>query len=277
MKHDENFKPTFHSHGKLSGNISISAVIDMLAEPFDSDQVAQNTYNKNFDNPDSKYYQMTKEQILESWASKGAESRNYGMLLDEYIGIKLEGTDIQLKIFKIDHIDGDKRMEGLCASFDSFYKRYIESGRLVYVTREQYVNLELSDVIVRGRFDALFYAPATGHYVVVDWKSNGDIPLTPNQWTKKLLGPAKNLYDLAGNKYTTQVYFYKMALGNGQFLDGIEGPQDIDVIIVNLSGYDGDDNPIVNCIGPQYEYDEKFLTSIFTYAYKKKQLLSNRS
>ena len=141
--------------------ISISSVIEMITPPFESEKVAQKTFDKNFDNPDSKYYQMTKEQILEAWEEKASTSRYYGSSLDDYIGLRLTGHPNDVEIFKMDKVDGDERMEGLCESFDKFYEQYVQNGPLEYVDREQYVYYPM-DVdgerwYIRGRFDCLFY------------------------------------------------------------------------------------------------------------------------
>lgn len=272
--------------------MSISSVLDMISPPFDSDAVAQKTFDKNYNNPESKYYQMTKEQILENWEEKGAISRYYGSSLDEYIGLRLTGHPNDVEIFKMDKVDGDKRMEGLCESFDKFYEQYIENGPLEYVDREQYlyypVEVNGETWHIRGRFDCLFYDTEKKHYVITDWKSNGEIDIKPNKWTGKLLGPAKNLYDLSGVKYTTQVFFYKLALENhfekmkeyykenSSLFETCDGESIVDVEIANLPGYDINDNPQVYIYGPQYKYDVEFMKNLFIYAIKKKKLMETK-
>ena len=76
-------------NGEVKSNmtkyLSISQVLGMLVEPFDSKGVAQKTHDKHFNNPESQYYQMSVEQIMEAWSAKGAESCKYGSLLDDYI------------------------------------------------------------------------------------------------------------------------------------------------------------------------------------------------
>ena len=68
--------------------VSISNALDMLFTPFDQETVAQNTYNKHFNNPQSEYYQMTVEQIIDKWSAKGAESCHYGSLYLSNINMK---------------------------------------------------------------------------------------------------------------------------------------------------------------------------------------------
>lgn len=252
--------------------ISISAVLELIDEPFDSDTVAQRTFEKNFDNPESKYYQMTKEQILESWSEKAAISRQYGSQLDDYIGCRLTATPEDVELFKLDYVDGDERMEGHCSAFDKFYNEKVATGKLEFIDREQYlyypIEVDGEQWWVRGRFDALFYNTETNHYVIIDWKSNGEIETVPTKWTKKLLGPAKCLYALSGVKYTTQVFFYKMSL------EAQQNNETVDVAIINLPAFPKN---TINAIGAQYKYDKTLMESILRYAIKKKQILDKKS
>ncbi|MCH5166976.1 MAG: PD-(D/E)XK nuclease family protein [Erysipelotrichales bacterium] len=256
-------------------SISISAVIDMISPQFDREAVVQKTFDKNFNNPESKYYQMSKEQILEMWEEKGATSRYYGSSLDDYIGLRFTGHPNDVEIFKMDKVEGDNRMEGLCESFDKFYKEHVDNGPLEYVNREQYIyypiDIDGEQWYVRGRFDCLFYNTETNHYIIVDWKSNGEIETSPTKWTEKLYGPAKSLYNLSGVKYTTQVFFYKLGLENQ-----LNNEEVVDVAITNLPGYDNENNPQVKIYGAQYKYDKDLIENILKYAIKKKKLLDSK-
>ena len=73
--------------------ISISQILGLLSEPFDRDGVAQKTFDKNHNDQESQYFNKTKDEIIAMWEAKGAESRRYGKLLDDYIGVVLEGTE----------------------------------------------------------------------------------------------------------------------------------------------------------------------------------------
>ena len=163
--------------------ISISEVLGLLNEPFDKMGVAQKTFDKNFDNPDSQYYHKTVDQIIESWEAKGAESCKYGRLLDEYIGVVLEGSESDKELYKLDNdIDGDERLAGLIQSFDEFLA-YMAANypALEYVTREKMLYYKLGDFYIRGRFDALFYDTARNKWIIIDWKSSGTIDKTPSK------------------------------------------------------------------------------------------------
>ena len=166
--------------------VSITTILGMLEEPFDQLGVAQKTHDKHFDNPASEYYRMSVEQIIEKWLAKGADSRHYGSMLDDYIGLNLNHKDIELRMFKLDNnYDNDERLHGLCDSFDNFYSILQKSGDTIFVDRERtvYYDIEIDNPLtgekmkynIKGRFDALFYNKRTNKWIVIDWKSSGSI------------------------------------------------------------------------------------------------------
>lgn len=226
--------------------VSISNALDMLFTPFDSESVAQNTYNKHFNNPESEYYQMTVKQILEKWSAKGAESCKYGSLLDDYIGATLTGTENDVRLFKLDNgYDFDERLHGLCDSFDNFYSVLSKSGDTEFIDREKYLYLKVTPkdegiggevFYLYGRFDALFRNKRTGKYILIDWKSSGTIDKVPTKWTKNMLGPMYRYPQLNWYRYTLQLYFYKQALLESGYVPTDTKPEDIVVMIVNLPG-----------------------------------------
>ncbi len=232
--------------------ISISAVLDSLEHPFDQQGVAQKTHDKHFNNPQSEYYQMTVEQIIDKWSSKGAESRRYGSMLDDYIGTILTGTENDIKLFKMDNAyDYDERIHGLCDSFDHFYELMMSSGDVEFIDREKTVYLkvripnpytdnfafdgEYIDYYVKGRFDALFYNKRTHKWILIDWKSSGSIDKVPSKYTDNFLGPMFKYPELNYYRYTNQLHFYKKALLENYLPEGTK-EEDIVVMIVNLPG-----------------------------------------
>ena len=253
--------------------VSISNALDMLFTPFDSEGVAQNTYNKHFNNPESEYYQLTVQQILDKWSAKGAESCKYGSLLDDYIGATLTGTENDIKLFKLDNgYDFDERLHGLCDSFDNFYSVMSKSGDTEFIDREKYLYLKTKNPITKedtylyGRFDALFRNKRTGKYILIDWKSSGTIDKVPTKWTKKMLGPMFKYPQLNWYRYTLQLYFYKQALIESGYVPSDTKPEDI----VNLPG-----KVIPEC-GQNYQihqgaipYDTNILNEFYKFAIQK--------
>lgn len=269
--------------------ISISSVLGMIEEPFDRDRVVELTYNKHFNNPESQYYQKSKEEIIEMWEAKGAESRKYGSMLDDYIGVSLTKTELDVKLFKLDHdFAHDERLQGLCSSFDNFYDILSKSGDTIFVDRERSVYhkvkiqnpLDENDTLeyyVKGRFDALFYNKRTKKWIVIDWKSSGTIDKIPNRWTKKLLGPMSKFPALNYWTYTSQLYFYKKTLIEDGYLPAGTDPDDVVVMIVNLPGR------IIEKIGrnfcthgPAYQFDSELIDRLLEYAIQK-DFISNHN
>ena len=255
--------------------LSISAVLGLLEEPFDQIGVATKTYNKHHDNPNSEYYQKSVEEICEMWSAKGAASRQYGQMLDNYIGYNLNHQEDELELFNLDYDrDGDERLNNICTSFDDFVKDVLDQHpELQFVTREQtlYYQIPGTEQFIRGRFDALFYNTEKKRYLIVDWKSSGDVDKKPSPWTGKLLGPCKDLLALNWNTYTLQVYFYKTALEASGLLNEGEG---VDCIIVQLPGHIVTESNKMYCIHtPAFQYDKTYLDKLFIWAHKKNMLL----
>jgi len=261
--------------------VSISTILSMLEEPFDQLGVAQKTHDKHFNNPESEYYQMSIEQIIEKWSAKGAASCHYGSMLDDYIGLNLNHKDIELRLFKLDNnYDNDERLHGLCDSFDNFYSVLSKSGDTIFVDRERtvYYDIEIENPLtgekmkynIKGRFDALFYNKRTNKWIVIDWKSSGSIDKTPNKWTKKLLGPMSKFPALNYYTYTTQLYFYKKTLIEKGYLPEGTKEEDVIVMIVNLPG------KIIEECGKNfmthqaaYIYDAELLNQLFKFGAQK--------
>ena len=266
--------------------LSISNALDMLFTPFDTEGVATNTYNKHYNNPESEYYHMSVQEIMDAWSAKGAASTHYGSLLDDYIGAILTGTENDLKLFKLDNgYDYDERLHGLCDSFDNFYSIMSKSGDTEFIDREKYLYLKVKNpfhseegqdeyMYMYGRFDALFRNKRTGKYILIDWKSSGTIDKVATKWTKKMLGPMFKYPQLNWFRYTLQLYFYKQALLNSGYLPKGISPDDIVVMIVNLPG-----KMITEC-NQNYQihqgaipYNESELNSFYDFAIKKFILL----
>lgn len=273
-RYSKNIDFSFKPNVSKSNIISISNILSMLDEPFDQVGVAQKTHDKHFDNPDSEYYQMTVEQIIENWKERGKVSMHYGSLNDQYIKHKLEGTDSDVELFLLDYdVDNDERLKGQVDAFNQFIDDLPSNIQLV--SREKTVYYKLGDYWIKGRFDALLYDSDANIFIVVDWKTSGNIDTVPNQWTKKLLGPAKCFDALNWFLYTIQVYFYKMALVESKYL-----PDDIDyrnvaVRIVNFPGKVFEDTgKLYKSYKNAFNFDKNLLDKIFEFGIKKYTILN---
>ena len=279
----EDYKEIDFKKIELTGDdsyVSISEVLTMIQEPFDSEGVAQKTHAKHFDNPKSEYYHKTVEEILEAWSQKGATSRQYGSMLDEYIGFTLNEDQDGLEMFELDYDkDNDERLSGLCKSFDDFVNDILKTHpELEFVDREKTVYYKVpgyDNFYIKGRFDALFYNKSKDRYLIVDWKSSGSVDKKQSPWTKKLLGPCKDLLALNWYTYTLQVYFYKTALENEGY---IKPGKEVDCIIVQLPGAMLPESGKYYAINtPAIPYDKEFMDKLFVYAYKKNNLLKKKN
>ena len=273
----ENFKPNFLNKyiDRTLPTISISEVLGMIQEPFDQEGVAEKTFNKHFNNPNSEYFQKTIEEIISMWKAKGATSCKYGSLLDDYIGLNLNNKEMELRLWKLDNnYEDDERLLAHCTAFDDFYKLVSASGDTEFVDREKTVYLKVGDFYIKGRFDALFRNKRTGKWIIIDWKSSGSIDKVKNQWTKNLLGPAKNFPALNYFTYTMQLYFYKKALIEGGYLPKDTKFEDVTVMIVNLLDHIIEETKKRFAThNAAFEYDDNFMNKLFEFAVNKKKIL----
>lgn len=252
--------------------ISITDCLDYLEWAFDKEGVAQNTYNKNFNNPESKYYQMSVEQIIESWEEKGAESCRYGSMLDNYIGNIFE-TPNQLELWKLDNsYEWDERLQNLCKSFDAFYDVMMKSGDIVFIAREKTVYYEYNGWLIKGRFDFLCYNKRTNKYIIIDWKSSGSIDKTPTRWTKKMKGPMFKYPQLNYYRYTLQLHYYKRALIK-KYLPAGTTEDNVEVLIVSLPGHIIEENgQMFNVYKEAIKYDPMLIDNMFKFAIQKRKI-----
>lgn len=263
-------KEILNEHGK--SEMSISTVLSMLIKPFDKDGVAKKTFDKHFNNPDSQYYQMSIEQIIESWENKAAVSCDYGRKLDTYIQGTLEGEDMEL--WKLDNnYDLDERLHGICDGFDEFIKVLKEKTDYEDIGGEIQLFYKYNGVLFNGRTDRIFFSKSKNKFLIVDWKNSGDIVLS-NKWGK-LLGPLSKYDECNGNTYTLQTQFYKTALINSYPELGIT-EDDVDTRIVQMVYGDGLDKHY-NVYEPNIAYDKKNIDNMVDFAWKKNQLLSKNA
>ena len=252
--------------------LSISATLGLISKPADQEQMLENTYNKHYNNPKSEYYHLSKDEIKAIWEAKGAASRQYGSLLDDYIGIKLTGTEADIELYKLDNdVDGDERLKGLISSFENFWSILSKSGDMEFIAREKTLYYKVGDYYIKGRFDALFRNKRTGKWVVIDWKSSKSIDYS--NVFRKLLGPAKMYDDCNHVTYTMQGYFYKTALIYSEYLPEGTSEDDVEFLIVQLPGFELSDGQDFKIHKPAFRYDKSFMDKIFDFAIKKSIIL----
>ena len=253
----------------LGKTMSVSKTIDYMHKEFDREGVAKKCSDKGFNDPGSKYYQMTPEQIIASWEAKAAESRMYGSMMDNYIGTYLTEPD-DIESWKLDNnYDYDQRIKGLCAGFEQFYDVITNKTDYKYVCREEkmFIKSNKTNEWINGRFDCMFYSEKLNKFLVIDWKTSGSID-KENKW-EKMFGP---LYDKDAcnlNEYTIQIQMYKKALSE---VYEIAPPENIDVYICQFSIDQNDTGTNFLLYKEGFEYNSFLLDNVIEFAYKKSRI-----
>ena len=271
----------------LSNVISVSKIKTLIVPKFDGETVAAGLESRYFNDPTSKYYQRTKETILESWADKGAESKEYGKLLDSTVEQILEIQDEEeFEMFILDNnYEYDERFAEIVDTFMKFYTDLFNKGYIEYVGREipVYYNNPGNDLSVIGRIDALFYNRKANKWMIIDWKSDEKIKTDVNCYTERCLGPAKSLYNLSWYLYTIQLHTYKAALLQNYLPEGTK-PEDVEVYICNIpqKPYQDENDLVKNnhnykLFGEAFNYDEELLNKIYVFSMKKDKLSKKKN
>lgn len=206
----------------------VSNVIHQFKEHFDSETEAQKTYERNFNNQDSKYYQMTPEEILEQWEKisqtacrTGTDRHNFGescfyFMIGQYDKIVPEFTD------RLKYDENSKPyMLALYPKEFAIVKFWQDLPRcIVPIAAENKVFNVNDDYAYSGTFDILFYYDALldnkddskSGLMIFDYKTNVD--LYKNFKGKRLLEPFNGLLDMDLSIYKLQLSAYQLCLEN---------------------------------------------------------------
>ena len=204
----------------------VSNITHLFKPHFDTDRMARETFERNFNNENSKYYRMTVQQIKESWKKTsddacelGSARHNFGesvfwWMVGEYDKIVPEFIDR----FTVDE-NGDRictpqfpKEEGIVQFWGDLPECYIPilAENKVFNVNENYA--------YSGTFDILFYYDAllngkpdsqSGAYIM-DYKTNKD--LYKNFKEQKLLHPFEELLDMPLSIYKLQLAAYQLCL-----------------------------------------------------------------
>lgn len=259
--------------------LSVSKVKSLLTPEFDKVGVATKCSKKGFNDPSSKYYQMTPEMIIESWNKKGEESMSYGRLVDEYAELSFVGGDIK-KWKEDNNWNVNERLQAHVHAMDAFKNRLTQSGDIVFVDRERDLYLETKNGYVRGRLDALFYNERLKKWIIIDWKTDATIESTPSKWTEKLYGPMSSYPNMSLWLYTLQLYTYKLALLKHYLPHGTKviSSDDVSVMVVNLpkapyhninAAIGNQDDSLYKAFTPAFEFDENLLYKTYDWCFER--------
>lgn len=160
----------------------VSNVAHMFQEHIDTTKLATETFERNFNKPSSKYYQMTVDEIVESWkkisddaCSHGTETHEFGESSFYYM---IGEYDKILPDFK-DRLTEDGGFKAIYPKEEAIVKFYEEIPRcIVPILAETRVFVEYNKAGYAGTFDILFYYDAelidkpdtNSGAVIMDWK-----------------------------------------------------------------------------------------------------------
>ena len=244
---------------------SVSKIVEVMHEPFDKEGVANKTFSKHFNDPNSKYYHMSVQEIIASWNAKAELGRNNGKVLDTYVGMILENHESKeiLEKYKasLNEIAANK-----CNVFDKFYNENIVN-KLEFLTREQMLHDETKGVV--GRFDAMFLkndvrTPGVQNLLLIDWKNTEKIE-TSNSYSR-LKGPLYKYDDCELNRYTIQLYIYVYILRKVYRLT--------DVRIIPLLVQIGTAAYVI--YAPQIPYSDELVCDIISFAINEINIQTNK-
>lgn len=212
----------YYLHGKEM--TCVSNVTHLFQEHFDVETKAKETYERNFDNPESNYYKMTIEEIINNWDENSKQACQHGTERHEFgescFYFMTEQYDKILPNFK-NRVKKDENnkyyFESLYPKEDAIVRYWTDLPQsIVPILAETKVyDTELG---YSGTFDILFYYDATldgkddsksGLYIM-DYKSNKD--LYKNFKEKTLLYPFEELLDMPVSLYKLQLSLYQNPL-----------------------------------------------------------------
>ena len=246
---------------------SVSKIVEVMHVPFDKEGVANKTFSKYFNDPNSKYYHMSVQEIIDSWNAKTELGRNNGKILDTYIGMILENHESKDILEKYKTSLSEIVATNKCNMFDKFYKENVEN-KLEYVTREQILHDETTGVV--GRFDALFLKndakfPGVQNLLLIDWKNTEKIE-TSNLYNK-LKGPLYKYDDCELNRYTIQLYIYVYILRKVYHLTDIR----IIPLLVQIGSVE------YAIYAPQIPYSDELVSDIISFAINEINIQTNKN
>ena len=246
---------------------SVSKIVEAMHAPFDKEGVANKTFSKYFNDPNSKYYHMSVQEIIDSWNAKAELGRNNGKILDTYIGMILENHESKDILEKYKTSLSEIVATNKCNIFDKFYKENVEN-KLEYVTREQILHDETNGVV--GRFDALFLKndaklPGVQNLLLIDWKNTEKIE-TSNLYNK-LKGPLYKYDDCELNRYTIQLYIYVYILRKVYHLTDIR----IIPLLVQIGSVE------YAIYAPQIPYSDELVSDIISFAINEINIQTNNN
>ena len=197
----------------------VSNITHLFTPKFDAESKSKELYEKYYDDPTSKYYRMTQEQILDQWIAISETACGNGTSVHEFgescFYFMTYQDDKIIPSFK-ERLHGDE-FESISEKEDAVVKFWNDLPQcFVPIASENKVYRE--DLGYAGTFDILFYydaeldgkSPDKSGFVIFDYKTNKD--LYKNYKGERMLHPFKDLLHCSFNTYQLQLSLYQLAL-----------------------------------------------------------------
>lgn len=212
------FEEDQHQYYWLGNNIpSVSRTIDQFVEPFPTEKKAQECYEKYYNDPTSKYYQMTASDIKKQWKNKNDNANAQGTLAHAFgenaMHYMVGDYDAISDDFKDRLVDGKfEARTGFEKAIVKFWNDMPDEYVPVLVENRVYAMCGKEIPVYAGTFDLLVYCTIPGKegLIIMDYKTNED--LYKNFNGKTLLNPFETLLDRPLEHYEIQQSLYENAL-----------------------------------------------------------------
>lgn len=200
----------------------VSNVTHRFKKHIDIVKLATETYERNFNNPKSKYYHMTVDEILELWKKISDESCKHGTETHEFgesAFYYMTGQYDRILPAYADRLTEDGGFKAILPKEEAIVKFYEDIPVcIVPILAETKVFVEYEKAGYAGTFDILFYYDAEldgknkekSGLLCLDWKTNQD--LYKNFKDERLLPPFNGLLDMPLSLYKLQLSAYENAL-----------------------------------------------------------------
>ena len=198
----------------------VSDVTHLFQEHFDSKQKSIETFERNYNNPDSQYYRMTADEILKQWKSISKEACEAGTFTHECgesLFYYMAGQPSNVLTEFQDRLTDD-------GGFKLLYPKEIAAAKFWVDVPDCFIPILAETKVFdeelgySGTFDLMMYYDATlinrpdetSGLIIWDYKTNKDIK--KHYKTKKLFKPFDYMLDMPQNLYELQLSLYQNCL-----------------------------------------------------------------
>ena len=205
----------YYLNGKMVTSVSVT--IEKFVEPFPTEEKAQGCYEKYYNDPTSKYYHMTAEEIKKMWKDKNDNANAQGTLAHAFgenaMHYMVGDYDAIDPAFKDRLVDGKfVAKTGFEEAIVKFWNDLPDEYIPMLVENRVYAMCGKDEPVYAGTFDLLVYCTIPGKegLLIFDYKTNED--LYKNFKDKRLLEPFTRMKDMPKNHYEIQQFLYQRAL-----------------------------------------------------------------